>query len=183
MTVTEITVLKLQNANTFNPMVILQLLQQMVTTYGHVAGFTFKAYQEKEVYSRFYVIGGWTSIEAQEAFVKSETHQKVLQLIESTLMIEARELIEMDAASLTAMSGPIVVMERWTLKNKQVFADLLTAGQNAPAGFITGADTYIVFSSMKTVPKIDQVAESLDETMKKLTLHVETRHLEINQFI
>lgn len=56
--VTEVSVYGLKDETAFNPMALLELLKQICTTRSNTSGQAFKAYQEKETFTHFYVIGG-----------------------------------------------------------------------------------------------------------------------------
>lgn len=187
MAITEVTILKLRDASTFNPMTILELLKQMVATYGHVAKSSFKAYQEKEDYSKFYMIGGWDTVDTQQQFTTSELHGKLLQLFDSTLTVISIELLEMESQHVTTLREPIIAVEHHTVQDRDDFVHRLQKATSietsTPGGFVHSSDTYVTFTGTKTIQKdLNSIAKLYDGTKALVSEH-SICHIELNQFV
>lgn len=196
MAVIEVTIYRLQDATTFNPMAILELLRQAVTTYSHVSKSEFRAYQEKETHSKFYIVGLWKSLAAQTEFVASDIHGKLLSLLDCMLVVESIELIELHDDTALPMSQPILSLDYYTISKKADFDEafelvkhhLATAtNQSFIGGHRINSKIFVLISGWKsvkdhTITFTENNVSFLTGLQSASTAH-ESRHIELNQFI
>ena len=200
MSVTEITEYRLRDESTFNPMVILELLKQICITCGHISGEKFKAYQEKEQHTIFYVVGGWPAKKDYESFFTSDTGTKLISLSNSIFHAPMTQIVNLRSALVTDIERPIISLEQFEVTNAKDFDSKFSAssevlasvtGSNIAYGYVDTAEVsrFVLVCGWKTVLERTKTTADREDykqhvaSLADLVTNLSTKHLEVNQFI